>query len=272
MARRYEHRPFGRQVLNELYTWESDKLNSVPTTSRCTNLTLHDSTASLLMLMGPSGAGKTTLVRRLIDTLPRSSWRMDSAGICSWIEHRHLAILGHWVGFTDPESLPPCRHEWPRFCTTVLKKREGSDQLLRSLSEASRLRSDCTSALRGLRAKGTRLILSDGISLLAPSTNASLSRPVEEWVDLRFLDRAEEAGVRARLLEVAIDVASLRTQRLHREGKDGARRIERIEMAGNSFAMALARYLDYVRADRRWTLCTHVEINRILGQTLRRLA
>ena len=251
-------------VLNHVYTWRPHELESVPATSRCSNRTLKGSAASLLMLMGPSGAGKTHFARRLIDSLPRSSWRMRSVGSCSWIEHGRVAILGHWVGFTDPESLSQCRHEWPRFCTASLTKGEGSDQLLRSMSEAARLRTDCTSALRRLYAKGAQLVLSDGISLLAPG-NASLSRPVEEWADLRFLDQVEEAGFRVRLLEVAIDAATLHAQRVRREGEDGARRIERIETAGQAFATGLGRYLAFVRADRHWTLCTRAEIQHLFG-------
>lgn len=222
---------------------------------RCDNVRLSRERPTLVLILRPSSAGKTTLVRQIIDKRPVHHWSARSLGSCAWLESTSTAVFGHWRGFTHPDSLPACESDT---CRGSLLSREGSDQLLRHHALTDELHANCGSALLGPLANWTRLVLSDGSSLIGANGK----------FDRRLLDLAEAAGFRVLLLEIKIDAALLYERWLRRDGKRLVWRqtwhLERLAEEHPSLVADHERAHAELSSDRRWRLCTAEEIRGIL--------
>lgn len=214
------------------------------------------------IILGPPGAGKTTLVRGLINARPAHEWTARQLGMCAWLAAAapNVALLGHWRGWADEATLPSCT---TRYCGPF-KTHEGADQLRRQ--DGDYLLNDCARALATL-SNQTRLVVADGNCLIQDRGS----------FDARLIDLASAAGFRVRLMEIGIDEASHRRQRIQRDGAAAVKAMESwmLRQAGGDaeimriVSQRLDRVESDVRADRRWRLCAAAEIGHALARLLR---
>ena len=148
--------------------------------------------STLLMVLGWQGAGKTTLVKQLIDSA--TDWSSIQGGTAnredaSRLQRPGAVVFGKWQGFQPDGS------------STKAGRLDGCDRLEGPSGELEQ----CKRAVARLAPAGVRLFVTDGVALL--------NRP--------FVDAARHAGLRVRLVELDVpaDVAAARQQA--RDGPNG---------------------------------------------------
>ena len=134
----------------------------------------------LVMVLGHQGAGKTTVVRKLIDSLPSGSrWKPIYGGMdeASRVQTSGAVVFGRWRGHHD-EKTP----------TSFAGRLDGCDRLQQCGEDGQ-----CRQALPHLLASHVRLFVADGVGLL----------------NAKFVGDARALGLRVHLveLEVAPEVA-----------------------------------------------------------------
>lgn len=105
----------------------------------CRDIRLSPLRPTLVFILGPSNAGKTTLVRQMRDAQPVHDWGARSLSSCAWLHSpdASAALLGHWQGFT-PTSVRVNEQRCVAPCSVATRGATSSYETKRYLTSCAR--------------------------------------------------------------------------------------------------------------------------------------